>query len=143
MACALYVKDENGFPPISSGANGWADLLQPYAKDWSIFQCPSGNKAADWRRSDYFYNAHLAGISKLASPQQTILFGEGYDNSGTNAHLLELPFDWKSDEQPVSQRHSNGANYAFSDGHIQWVRARNISTRLSYKSSQGMAFVVK
>lgn len=91
LAYAQYVRDSNGVsPPVSSGNLGWADLL-PTSEG---LQCPAGINATQPRRNDYFYNARLAGVRQVPFPEQTILFGDGYDNSGTNANLSELPFDW-------------------------------------------------
>lgn len=130
MAYAQYAQDSDEVsPPISSSDKGWADLLQPYTKSWKIFQCPSGRKTAKSRRTDYFYNARLtkAKVSKLPFPSQTILFGDGYDNSGANAHLSELPLDWRNDEYSLERRHPSGFNFVFMDGHIKTCRPEKVS----------------
>lgn len=82
---------------------GWADAIQIYLEDISLFQCPadvlSGN--SDPRQAgynDYFYNANFmvfykgqwtgAPESLLGSPAQTILAGERWnfiDDASNNA----------------------------------------------------------
>lgn len=131
FATLQYRKDYDGFfPPVSSGEDvGWSDLLVPYSKSWNFFQCVSGYKAEQERSSDYFYNARLAQRAQVPAPSQVILFGDGLDNSGTNAHLVELPFEWKDDSESPAKRHWDGANYAFADGHVQSLRPSLIDGR--------------
>ncbi|PQV65309.1 prepilin-type processing-associated H-X9-DG domain-containing protein [Abditibacterium utsteinense] len=134
-AYAQYMQDSSGIsPPISRGDKGWADMLQPYAKSWKLFQCPAGAKSSTSRRSDYFYNARLAGVHKVPFPNQTIVFGDGYDNSGANSHLMELPLEWKGDENKAENRHWFGGNYAFADGHVKWIPSERVSTLLPTKN---------
>lgn len=128
LACQQYTQDyDRRFPGVSSGGQqGWADLLQPYLKSWQVFQCPSGEKPPTQQRSDYFFNAGLRHIQTSRAASTTIAFGDGIDNAGTNAHLLELPFDWKTDETSPAWRHLKGANYAFADGHVKWFTAETM-----------------
>ncbi len=132
-----YVQDYSGkLPPISVGKQGWADTLQPYLKSQQLFQCPSGEKGYDSKApfsTDYFLNALVAGLkrSQISSIRQTILLGEGLDNGGTNSHFSELPFDWKTSDLSPAKRHLDGANYAFVDGHVKWLKPERIAAKLS------------
>jgi prepilin-type processing-associated H-X9-DG protein len=131
QASLQYRRDYDGsFPLVSSGDEvGWANLLLPYSKSWAPFQCPSSRKPQEERSSDYFYNARLAQGGIVKAPSLVILFGDGLDNSGTNAHLSELPFEWKNGPDSPSMRHWDGANYAFADGHTRWLRPTLIDGR--------------
>lgn len=131
MAYLEYCQDAGMTgPPISSQGKGWAELLQPYAKSWAVFQCPAGRTPSHSQQTDYFYNAQLAGIRKIPFPAQTILEGDGSDNSGTNSHLSEIPFDWLDDENPA-RRHRYFINLAFADGHVKAFRPQQITNQWS------------
>lgn len=126
LACAQYSQD-NGerFPAVARGEAGWADALNAYAKTYAIFHCPTVKQSSEARSSDYFLNARVANtqISRFKFPDQTLSFGEGLDNGAANSHFSELPFNWKTDEDSPAHRHLGGANYAFVDGHVKWIRA--------------------
>jgi prepilin-type processing-associated H-X9-DG protein len=124
LACLQYQQDyDEVFPLVSSREDvGWANLIFPYCKSWSYFNCAEERKPEARQSSDYFYNARLARVDALPKPGQVILFGDGPYNSPTNAHLLELPFRWNSDPESPARRHLDGANYAFADGHVKWLR---------------------
>lgn len=133
LTCAQYWQDNNGrFPAISRGGQGWADVLktQSGSRSYSIFHCPTVGKR-DSRSSDYFLSARVANLqtSQLKFAEQAISFGEGLPKGGTNSHFSEMPFDWKSDNDTPARRHAIGANYAFADGHVKWLRPEKITTQ--------------
>lgn len=77
--------------------------------------------------TDYWLNARLAGKrqSELADGKRTIALGEGNDGADlTNARyqLLEIPQRWLKDEKSPLYRHLDGANFAFADGHVKFIR---------------------
>jgi prepilin-type processing-associated H-X9-DG protein len=123
---------------------GWADALFPYTKTQRLFWCPTQIKndvrdeneksPADRNYTDYFYNRRLSGIEnkKLSEPNLTILGGEG--NDGTDAanarySLSSLPDAWIKDKKSPLYRHLDGANYLFSDGHVQWLPPVKITNK--------------
>lgn len=130
LAYQQYLQDSQRVsPPISASDKGWADLLQTYARDWAVFQCPSGY-ANNPRQTDYFYNARLAKVRKVPFPSLTFAFGDGYDNGGANSHLLETALDWRSGyRNERTGRHLDGLNFAFVDGHVKWYRPEKISNQ--------------
>ncbi|HEX8465042.1 MAG TPA: H-X9-DG-CTERM domain-containing protein, partial [Abditibacterium sp.] len=119
-------------PLISAGKQGWAEEVQPYLKSWQLFQCPAAEKRLDEKgqlSSDYFINARVSGLneSKIPFRGQTLLLGDGIDNGATTSHFSELPLDWKTDDHSPARRHLDGANYAFADGHVKWLKPDQIS----------------
>jgi prepilin-type processing-associated H-X9-DG protein/prepilin-type N-terminal cleavage/methylation domain-containing protein len=147
LGFAQYIQDWDDFsPPISVGNQGWAESLQPYLKSELMFQCPSVNNSTKNFSSDYFLNARSAGLqkSKINFPEQTIVFGEGSDNSSTNSHFSELPFEWKSSENSPAKRHLGGANYGFVDGHVKWFMPQKLTGRTHPRGGKRSAtFVVR
>ena len=116
-------------PPIANANGGWSQLMQPYLKSETIFQCPStyGKKLG---ATDYFYNGRLAGTqSKLggdAKSVSTILSGEGLDDQNASTNLSQFPAAWRTDERSPAWRHLNTANYLFVDGHAKAYPAKRI-----------------
>jgi len=124
-----YLQDsDEKFPPVDVARSGnWAGSLQPYLKSWRLFQCPVASYSKE-KATDYFYNARVAQTKEktFAFPAQTILLGDGRADSQTNYALSELPLNWRSDENSPVWRHLDGANYAFADGHVKWLKPQKI-----------------
>lgn len=144
-----YIQDyDDLMPQISAGNQGWVDLLQPYMISAQIYQCPTAENRAIEKAplsTDYFLNARVAGLkrSRIPSGSQTLLLGEGFDNGGTNSHFSELPFDWLTAEKSPIKRHLDGANYAWVDGHVKWLRPERVSTLKLNKKSAMATFAVR
>ena len=124
-----YTQDyDDKLPPAKNSVGGWGQLVQPYAKSYWVFQCPSDNKDTD-KTTDYFFNARLSGVSlaKLAAPTLTIALGDGAPDQPFDAHLSQLPATWLQNSNSPAHRHLDGANYAFADGHVKWFKPENIT----------------
>lgn len=136
--------DVNATGISDSNPYGWADALQPYLKSTQIFQCPSEVTSPVLATSgpfngqpdptaksytDYWYNTRLNGLEqkKILFLASTLMFGDGSDGTDiTNAryNLNRLPEAW-----PPSQRHLDGANYAYADGHVRWYKAKAVTMK--------------
>jgi len=148
-----YTQDyEEKYPIINvkdTGINeqnrfGWADAIQPYLKSTRIYCCPdqirsgardeSVKKPSDRDYTDYFLNRRLAGIEQGAvnNVAATIMLGDG--NDGTDAanarySFSTLPAGWRTYKNSPSHRHLEGANYAFADGHVKWMKPENVTDK--------------
>ena len=124
--------------------HNWVSSLDPYLKSPQLFKCPSAsvNKAGVTIRSNnYNYNASVGSngraLSAIPLPAQTPLFLEanGTDNSSSyfifaaTSSLQAWGFQpqgspslWtdRSDAIPICDRHLEGSNFAFADGHVKW-----------------------
>ncbi|BCM91542.1 hypothetical protein IAD21_03417 [Abditibacteriota bacterium] len=131
-----YTQDYGGkFPPSRvKSSTGWADVLQPYIKSRSVFQCPATQNSVS-PLTDYFYNRRVSRvpIGKLRFISQTILVGEGDDDRPTWVSLSQMPFSWPITEHSPARRHSDGANYLFVDGHAKWLEPSKVKPTLSRK----------
>ena len=135
-----YSKDyDEKLPPLSSGGKtfGWADALSDYTRSREIFHCPSsthdanGSDPKTGNFTDYAFNARLARMqtSKLDHPFSSVLLAEGNDGkdlSNARYSLSTLPPSWIADENSPAFRHLTGANYAFADGHVKWLKPNRI-----------------
>lgn len=156
MAFSQYAEDNDShWPPVrlkdmplkqvslehEGTSYGWADAIAVYVAGPGVlyegaYQCPMHRQQLDQppaveNYSDYWYNRHLAGCiqNRIAAPNSTLLLGEG-DMGTTPASLRysldAFPHDWLADQTKPSFRHEGGANYAFADGHVKWLRPTQV-----------------
>jgi prepilin-type N-terminal cleavage/methylation domain-containing protein/prepilin-type processing-associated H-X9-DG protein len=147
--------DELALPYTDSGCSGqyaysWPVALQPYIKNSGVFACPSAKPNV----ISYTYCAELvrqntscaagAGARSIASiqlPAQSPVFVDAIgttdpaqslaffmDSSGrqlSNTASLAAGYATNAAGNPKGDRHSDGANYAFADGHVKKFHFRN------------------
>jgi prepilin-type processing-associated H-X9-DG protein len=132
-----YESDYDDQFPLVTGTSdaagyGWAAVVQPYIRDTQIFQCPSERNPAgkDARRpgyTDYWYNRNLSRVreERLEFIANTLLLGDGdggYKASNARYAISALPPAWAKTPNSPARRHRDGANYAFADGHVKWLK---------------------
>jgi len=143
-----YLQDyDERYPKVGASAdvNGWASTLQPYLKSTQILQCPSetngpaasGSYGAGY--SDYWMNGNVDGASQaeLTSVASTILMGDG-ENGGSNYSINDTSTTAAAATGLVAQRHLEGSNYAFADGHVKWFKGES-ATQTSKIGNMGVA----
>lgn len=102
-----YTQDyDEKLPP----AKHWIDVVRPYIKSEPIFNCPS---IPSGKRYGYAYNSRLSIKT----------FGVDFDSTQT-VSIYETSVlkrnAYGMGENPAF-RHLGGANYAFVDGHVEWL----------------------
>lgn len=131
---------------------GWADAIQAYVKSTQLFQCPSEstgqvNDPGTAGYSDYFYNSNVAGTneSSLTFVSNILAIGDSQAGTAANADdgctgntatcadaaggLATFDGGWSTQTGAAvvgglaANRHLDGANYGFADGHVKWVKA--------------------
>jgi len=77
--------------------------------------------------TDYWMNRNLSGIGseKIHNVNQVIMFGDGDGSapqSTASYAINRLPATWLQSSDSPAKRHLGGANYAFADGHVKWLK---------------------
>jgi prepilin-type processing-associated H-X9-DG protein/prepilin-type N-terminal cleavage/methylation domain-containing protein len=145
ISCAfsLYCQDYDGWFPYSTGmpsgdywfkdicdyAGGLGESIQ-YQNRVSCFKCPSTNgmSSAGWSYStDYTMNYNIADgwssphnrkISSITNPSQLNLATDGLGGIYNYGHWDDLSLG----VMRIQNRHNNGANFLFCDGHGRWYK---------------------
>lgn len=135
---------------------GWADMIQPYVKSAQLLQCPSDSTASSndpivLGYTDYAYNLSLGFDNVTASsrglhsavltqPTLTVLLVDEGSDAAINSRAAHWTagagsFATSATRSPglaaylgaTPQRHLDGMNYAFADGHVKWQKAADAS----------------
>jgi len=153
LAEIMYMSDYDGTlisPRLGYDANGnlidWEYIMLPYTKNWQLGSCPSfgprrgsGCPNGDWTNvpgvgnlggiiCGYGFNHSLYGASEttIAAPSETIM--------ACDSTCKTLPADGRINfpgepypstyvHNGVYRAHNDGANFAFCDGHVKWMKS--------------------
>jgi len=143
------VQGNTDFTDPDDGATicfSWRSMIQPYCKNWNLQVCPSGtsiiNPAAretngNWHpalRSNYGWNMTRWGdgrpdnrsMADFPVPAETIMLGEvacGRACIEGGCCDPQDPYDpYVTCDGSYAKRHNDGANFAFYDGHVKWLK---------------------
>lgn len=147
----MYAEDYDGrlphYPP-----EGIMAMVYPYVKNNQLFQCPSSglNRQNDPTMTSYFSTDYgVPGSYDSPSWPRAIVINEGpgqllssipeasltcllaetryadtnYKNGFDRFMALAFPASSFWSGLPVLDRHFDGSNYAYADGHVKWLKA--------------------
>ncbi len=155
LGLMMYAQDnDGGLPAYSKNGNAtWAKLYEPtidYVKSAQMYRCPSAPTYA--QPSSHIYGAqygfswangsatnwagvkaNYAGtsfIDVVPDPVRTCLLGDGWADFGSTApgqgaHQFRPTTATWNGLRPDA--HLEGANYAFVDGHVKWLKMETVS----------------
>ena len=126
----------------SGNALKWWNQLMPYVRNGAVFTCPSdggptpsadANGALTIPRS-FVANAAVEALSlaQVSRPSETIVVSEKWDRAANGTPITDSWIEvWGGDFGPdparpghifkMADRHRNGINCAFFDGHAKWT----------------------
>ena len=154
LGVMMYAQDfDERFPLVYDDGLGasnriiWPQKVEPYVKNRNIFVCPSGPDAANnWPQYNFaayygiimghvLYEGQSAGrkISAFERPADIIMLMEGswYTHFCPICHPTNASCGTSycpSVDNPNTDIHNQGANYAYWDGHVKWQRDRTMES---------------
>jgi len=145
-----YIQDNDElFPTAAMPAGfqtvGWADAIQPYVKSTQLYQCPSetngpNTNPAGAGYTDYWFNQQLSGQNEatLNYIANTVAVGDGsngtaqYVSNGCGDGAFPLTACSAAGNavftSSIAQRHLEGMNFGYADGHVKWQRGETATT---------------
>lgn len=122
--------DKAIYPNGVQGNNNWIMRIYPYAKSVQLFNCPSSDRQP-WAGeitvaglTSYGGNNQLlsrpnygsTSIAEVQKVAETLVFTE---SNGTHAYMVN---NYYRDDRHMIDRHLEGANIVFADGHAKWQK---------------------
>ena len=152
-----YVQDNDELFPqayVNASVYGWADSIQPYTKSIQVYQCPSETNGPSTTPSadgytDYWYNLGLSGANEATLNYIANVVAIGDGSHGNAAYVSNGCSDFNyagtmptactagnaSFTKSVAQRHLDGLNIGFADGHVKWYRGDTATTSTKIQNS--------
>ncbi|MFQ6099194.1 MAG: prepilin-type N-terminal cleavage/methylation domain-containing protein, partial [Armatimonadota bacterium] len=136
LAVQMYAQDYDEFivAVYNEGGRYWWDVLDPYVKNIAVWRCPSFptsslGYAYNYPHGSYrlYYPTSLQHLATISRPAERMLF---LDNENTTAWYRAYgycPIHWpippgiRTSQNVIGDRHNDGANCGFLDGHAKWV----------------------
>ena len=141
LAALMYTQDYDEMSPRGTGYSApdvliarqgeWFITLAPYIMNTQVFTCPSqrytnfqsGGQTSTALGYGVSYgrnlNWHQTSLGDIATPAALVIYHDGRNNysrlpcEGASCPSA-APYSW------AWNRHNDGANYAFADGHAKW-----------------------
>ena len=137
LACTMYFQDyDETLLHYRHEAPGntsiyWSHMVAPYANNDQIFRCPSNASSARGYGWAYNYlgwpgrggtdsNAAMT-LADVTNPAETFMLGETIAHVVIYAPRTEAFVTEHTRPKNAHDRHNQGSNYAFVDGHAKWV----------------------
>ena len=114
-------------------SKGGAIPFSLYVKSYQILKCPSGARSDGNYQpgiggyttvNDYAYNPNISGLktSVFTFTTSTLVLGPMGDNYNSGGLASQRGYP-----NPVAeQKHLEGDNYLFADGHVKWVKPERV-----------------
>ncbi len=144
--------DEQGVQGITCGPGGggcctrcWVINMGPYIKNWQLWRCPDQSWDRTWANAtfinaegipnplplSYALNMHMnytqcGTLSNERDVAQTVFCGDSHVIPIFNGDSGPLCI-WRAYWVYIQDRHSDGANFAFEDGHAKWYNLNAIA----------------
>ena len=136
LGTMMYASDYDDFVVAIYNENGyyWWHGLEPYLKNDQIWICPSSPAQSPGYAYNYPHGSYrlayptgLLHLSKVNRPAERILFLDNEDTTAWYRVYGYCPCHWpippgtRTPQNCIGDRHNDGVNCAFLDGHSKWV----------------------
>lgn len=132
---------------MSASSLTWVGLIYPYVKNVGLYNCPSAdfkwdggvNDAdhySEWSKQSYAINFwatctsyyNIRSLARFEFPSENMVLAPGKSASESVTSYYVRPGLWSNsaakDLDP--DRHNDGGNYAFADGHAKFLAANSL-----------------
>lgn len=106
----------------------WYQVLDPYMKNTGVQYCPSvRTQLPGYGRCQHhlpyrsIYNAPMS-LAQMNRPAEVIMICDSTPTAGWNTMYTYCPICSPTLTHSISNRHSEGANVGFHDGHVKWMK---------------------
>jgi prepilin-type N-terminal cleavage/methylation domain-containing protein/prepilin-type processing-associated H-X9-DG protein len=141
LAINMYAQDyDEIITPGLLGTDFWHDLIYPYTRNRQIYACPSRKD----RQMGYAVNPLIMGQSEgvLFDPSVKILIadcppeaigstatsrGTEYWYNDMDNDIVNAPDDNSFKGNNMPERHNDGVNVGYADGHAKWAKESQIN----------------
>ena len=145
VSAMMFSDDNDGkFPGSEHTGETWVASLLPYGGGKLVYRCPldrATNRPFSFALNDYLLPAPAGTFdytraNRLPSPIATIVLPECADGYTDSDHFhFADPDEWgysptKFPAQVAVNRHQNGANYLFADGHVEKQQWKIVKLKL-------------
>jgi len=140
LAMAMYVQDfDESFPwRAHTWSYYWnrdcyicpAPLIQPYVKNWQLFECPAVPGIGMNGHGTYAFECDLihdfnsapTKLAQIQAPAECPMF---FDAGCHWASLRCAPTagNYQTRLAVPSKRHNDGSNICYVDGHVKWMKS--------------------
>jgi len=129
----MYAQDYDERTVIfAQGASGgnpqWHYLIEPYLKNENIYICASQNPTVVWYGRRISYGIHRSTgvkLSEIQKPAETLALADVRyldDENNSCAVFYVPPGNTLGSYGCLSDRHNDGLNVGFYDGHAKWMK---------------------
>jgi prepilin-type N-terminal cleavage/methylation domain-containing protein/prepilin-type processing-associated H-X9-DG protein len=156
LAGMMYAQDyderlnnDYQIPGMPANVCYWRFLIQPYVKNWQMFNCPSGLQSQDASLpttqyvNNYGINGNVVGqpLALLRTPAELAYVGDSrhwYGSQGAGGSFAYPMMGLNgvaccsyATHPANGTRHNMGSNLSFCDGHAKWLSAETIMSMIA------------
>ena len=106
----------------------WYQVLDPYVKNQQLWYCPSDKaqlpgygRCQNHTPYRAIYSAGFTSLAQIARPAEASMWCDSYPTAGWNTMYTYCPIEYPAYTNSISNRHNEGANATFWDGHVKWM----------------------
>jgi prepilin-type processing-associated H-X9-DG protein len=128
MNCIWYPPvNPTGLPTVNDMV--WPILMYPYVNNVEVFNCPSASRRWDGRISvtiSYGFNDECSclPIARMNYPSELCMFADSIAPYVSPTFASRGPENGRGDM--ALDRHNEGLNVGFADGHAKWFQGSNV-----------------
>jgi len=144
LAVQMYASDYDDYVVAVNNENGgpWYNVLNAYIKNSQIWVCPSYPTVSPGYAYNYPHGSYrlaypttLVHLATINRPAERLLFLDSENTAEWYRVYAYCPICWpippgiRTAQNVIGDRHNNGANCGFLDGHAKWVSFSRLTAR--------------